>query len=407
MDLVPWTNTTKLITTCTCGVCLAFVTVVGAVGIHLLRASENMRKSLIVLFAVCVVSADLYLIGVIITNSHAVYEAPVFVQMGVQLLTGFLSIVYLCLLVTLVLRLQITFEQSVWKVSGRVQICFGVALSAWVCLLIAINITYYFGVYEGDAAMWIVTGHLYRAATAIYAILCAVAVYLFVRNLMRLAESQASSMDLDNPVANKRQIHIIELSTKYLLLFLFAIISSLLSAAVSEALGDGMWGILPPIDLCINVLCLLLQYPLANAQYRSACNIVHSCMVHLLTRRIERRMKLREDDALELANHERVITQLRDEHGPQRPQRRTASTGNESICCLRCCRDKDDGEDELEHSMTPAFDDEVDETLDYDVIDVNAGASERREAPPTELSVKSTQLRAEGHAGSVEMTLAK
>jgi len=414
MDLVPWTDTVKILTTCICCVNLAFMSVVGAVGIHRLRASEKIRAiSLTVLFAVCVCSADLYLIGVIITNNTAnIYEAPVFVQMIVQTLTGCLSIVYLCLVLTVVLRLRITFEGSVWKLSHRVQVGFAVSLSAWVCVLVAINITYYFGVYQHDAAMWIATGYLLKISVLIFFTSSASAVYLFVRNLMRLAESQASSMDLGNPKVNQRQLQMIQLSTKYLVLFLFAVLSSFLTNVVCETLGDGMWGILPPIDLCVNVLCLFLQYPIAQTQYRFACNKVDLCVADLLRRRIERRMRLRNEE--ELANHVLATPRCHDddEDFPRRLPRRLSTSGD-SICCLYCCcRDEDDDDElELKRPMTPAPDDDGELKLevisDYDVIDIDANAGMPEE---TELAISckstetATETKSAAEAGAVEMT---
>merc|ERR1712212_673970 len=72
-----------------------------------------------------------------------------------------------------------------------------------------------------------------------------------------------------------------------------ATLSTLLTAVVCFALGDGMWCILLPVDACLNVATVFLQYKFADAHYRSACGRLDSVAWNLLESRMQQAISKR------------------------------------------------------------------------------------------------------------------
>ena len=175
--------------------------------------------------------------------------------------------------------------------SDRVRNVFIVVLSTLVVLLIPWFLTFYFDHYHGQQEMLTACLYVVLVWIIIYAITSAFAVYLFVRKLLRLAVLQTSTLHtnaLNIPSMNKQQTQMIELSTKYLTLFLFAMVSTLLSVAAAAPLGGPMVSILIPVDMCVNAACLFLQYPFAQAQYNSLCSQLDSRIGKLLEQQMKR-----------------------------------------------------------------------------------------------------------------------
>ena len=104
MVVVEETKTTELIATCICSLSLVLISVIGAAGAHRLWTHEEIRRPLITLFSVCVCSANFYLLGLIINFNFDVLNAGMFIQLSLVALRGCGPLVYLCLLLTLVVR---------------------------------------------------------------------------------------------------------------------------------------------------------------------------------------------------------------------------------------------------------------------------------------------------------------
>ena len=151
-----------------------------------------------------------------------------------------------------------------------------------VLLFIPWWLTFYWGVHLSQRMMLIVHIGISLVWLAIYFTTSACAVFLFVRNLLRI-----NVQSLDDPKTNERHTQIIELSTKYLTLFLLAMFSTILSFVVANALGGPMVSVLFPFDMSANVVCMLLQYPFAQAQYSRLCIKPNSCIRTLLVRRVK------------------------------------------------------------------------------------------------------------------------
>ena len=137
MVVVEHSDTTDIIVTCTSCLSLVVVSFIGVVGIRRMRASEKMMRSLIILFSLYVCSASCYLIGVIIRFNVDASNASMFAQLSMTALNDCSAIVYICLLVTLVVRYFASFTWSDYgspskSQCGRCPIVFGTCLS-WCC----------------------------------------------------------------------------------------------------------------------------------------------------------------------------------------------------------------------------------------------------------------------------------
>ena len=183
---------------------------------------------------------------------------------------------WVSLLANLVFRLHLTFYQSAYKMSPSIICIFKFIFIAEVCvviLLIAADVSLNFGIYYGcwpwnpyhDIIYWTydVLWWIYLLFFVIGSIL---AVRYFVKSLSKLAQSQ-----VDTPKLAATRQRLIDLSTKYLLLYGIALFSTILSAATCYILWNSMWGILSAIDYCINLLALYLQFASAQKLYRRCC----------------------------------------------------------------------------------------------------------------------------------------
>ena len=201
----------------------------------------------------------------------------------------------LSLLGTLVMRLYITFKGSVLEMSRHTIRFFVILFVIEVILSITIAV-----LTAGDRD--VVQGdddHFISILTFIsflflYFIGSASAVHLFVANLSELSRLQAASQtDLEGVTAkdmslNVKQQKTLRLSAKYILLFLVAISSTILSFLLLIVQIADFLGLFWSIDLCVNVLCLYLQFAFAADHYRKCCCCLDSCCRAMVSNRVKR-----------------------------------------------------------------------------------------------------------------------
>ena len=104
MDVVEKTNVTELMATGPCCFGILFISAIGSVGIHHMRASERMNHTLLALFSVCVCSADLFCLTPILYFNADEHRSSLWFRLGVVALASCALWVYLCLLATLIVR---------------------------------------------------------------------------------------------------------------------------------------------------------------------------------------------------------------------------------------------------------------------------------------------------------------
>jgi len=249
---------------------------------------KKTKKILKALFYVSVCLANLSLIGSIVENLILTHLAA--------------NLLYLCLLATLIVRHALTFKDSVFELSRKekrtvyVLYAFDVLLLVSAVAWLSVNRFTALSISELLPRICIVL------FIAVYVLLICLAVFLFCRNLLRLA-AMKSSLSSSSPLPSRtkpRSKDLAVLSTKFLTLFLLAIGSTvatslpLLANWYLSAHGVNVlsWTrvVLLRIDAFTNVLCLYLQHNFAKAQYQKCCHRLDGCTRMLVENRLQKRI---------------------------------------------------------------------------------------------------------------------
>ncbi len=218
----------------------------------------------------------------------------------------------LVLLTTLLTRLKITFDGSVYEISKHKK-C-GLFLLYLVSMSLAISAICLFTirVYRSyNIKDWIdstesiqfnraslITGSL---SGAFYIITAVWAVYIFSQNLMNVAILTSSTdIDYDGDIElNKTQIKMIDSIARYVALFTVSSITSLLAVIILSA---GKWWpgsdyrhgqiymIISGIDTVVNLLCCYLQYSFNIKYYEKYCGCL-GCWTPYFKKRMKHNMQ--------------------------------------------------------------------------------------------------------------------
>jgi len=191
------------------------------------------------------------------------------------------AIIFHCIWANLILRLFVAFRDSVYKMTTREKVGYLTvfvflsinALATSTCqLLILLG-------QRPTPSIWIqfALGILFMAVFSISA-LCAVC--SFSRKLLILSKAQTMKQTKafreEEPIAlNKKQEKLVNLSSKYVSLFLVASLSSfvtLFSGVYETSTNLRISIFLVPIDCAINLICIYLQYAFAGHQYNRYCS---------------------------------------------------------------------------------------------------------------------------------------
>ena len=120
----------------------------------------------------------------------------------------------------------------------------------------------------------------------LYALLCIWTVYEFCHNLLCTAKAQSH-------YTNKRgldikQLQIIDVSSKYLSLFMFAMLSTSIHYVIFSIFNFNELdpAILMGVDCVVNLLCLFLQFPFTSIYYYQYCRSLDICCRRVLTWRL-------------------------------------------------------------------------------------------------------------------------
>lgn len=297
-----------------CGAGVAFIIqfCIGAMAKSKLRRSDSkIDREFVFLFFLSFVCALLYTSGTV--TSYVVYMShgsrPEI--MIVLFICGFCYFsFFLVLLITLVIRLQVTFKDSALKMSKSIIYSFVVLFVVLFVLNIVIFIGHILPVIGGNAATGLT---LHRSAgfpfLFLYITGCALAVRLFVMNLSALAQMQAGfsgsqrSLSADDISLNCRQEKLLRLASKYMLLFFVAILSSVCSILLFFIVSSECIGLFASIDLCVNLQCLYLQFAFAAKEYFKCCGCLNSRCTSMVLNRAKRNIY---KQALSLQNKKRI-----------------------------------------------------------------------------------------------------
>lgn len=188
---------------------------------------------------------------------------------------------FVLLLMTLVLRLRMTFNDSIYQMSQ----CTYFVFIAILCILFAVTCT-------GPAFV-----HLPVLTIPIFFFFffmgSALAVYFFVSNLSKLAKSRRNTLSKMNISEtdislDRSQQKMMDLAARYLLLYGVATLSSMMfTVGCLFLLGQHVLDITITIDCSINLICMYLQFGFAKNHYQRCCG----CMDRLCRGAITKRTK--------------------------------------------------------------------------------------------------------------------
>ena len=248
------------------------------------RGSEaNIRGDLAVLFWLSFLFALLYTSGYLaIWGICAVYPSDSVIYVMFCISELFWILFPFVLLVNLVTRLYITFKGSALAMSQNTQYIF-IFMIVVLFMLIVFYWTAIIMALYGDTELGSFLAFISIFPTlSVYIIGSAFAVYRFVRNLSTIAKKQSnppqgSTVDPGKISLNERQLTLLHLSAKFILLFFVSILSTiaafLLTFVVSRYLNPLFWS----FDFCVNLLCLFLQFGFASNHYQKFCGCLDTC----------------------------------------------------------------------------------------------------------------------------------
>ena len=229
-------------------------------------------------------------------TTHAIPEQTV---TGIQGSAG--SLFYLILLVTLVLRLHITFEESIYKMTTRTVYMFSILFI--VCIIAVIIGSIGNQLRYSDSEQTEIIGRymalvFYLVYWPLYFIGSIAAVRYFVSNLSKLAKLRANSLrdvtlKKEDISLDSTQQRMVNVSAKYILLFFVAIVFTLFTIIVTAVgtIDPSLYvilGMVWTLDFCLNFICLYLQFSFAAEHYHRLCGCLDKISRELVSQRTKR-----------------------------------------------------------------------------------------------------------------------
>lgn len=264
------------------------------------HAESQTRRELPFLFFIAVLSALVFTIGAVISNlMWVLYGSHPTISIATVTVPFFYCFFLITLLGTLVTRLYVTFKGSSLEMTQRtVQIfliifVFESISSILTCTGHALIVYGYDNI--GDTITYPTACSFY----ILYIIGSALPVRLFTGNLSKIAKMQRNSNLVHlshsghsdtSPVAqdtslNSKQLTLLHLSAKYILLFFVAVISTILTYVLIVIVSFECRGLFMAFDLCLNLFCMYLQFAFAKKHYQKCCGCLDSrCRMCVLNR---------------------------------------------------------------------------------------------------------------------------
>lgn len=263
---------------------LIIVTYLGAVTRGHLSSSapsKRMHLSLEILYFVAIFSTWMVMLGFILGISLCPSLGPRFKNNTMRMFCIFpgMNLLVISVLLTFVVRLYATFDKSAWRVSNtKICLCvIGIVIEE--VNNIAGAVLYSIGLI-GLKQLYT----LLLISALIFITICCWTTYRFVRNLMALAKARAETIsrnDLSNSediCANQRRL--VTLSSKYVTLFIIALVTSVLSfflVAMCRIYWDVDTGFITSVDCVTNIVCLYLFQSFAAVHYKRYCSRLDDC----------------------------------------------------------------------------------------------------------------------------------
>ena len=276
-------------------ICLICQMAIGFIAVRQIESHKNIPTQIKVPFGACFVFAIASTIVLIPwspifssswnTNTHVILYCFLFFC---------LFSFWTCLLLILVLRLWVVFSEFM-QMSNRMNIGFKciftvlflITLFVFIVILMGADIDYstdtLFVDTHSDEEI-IIIYVLAFSFIFLYLIGAVCATLFFLNNLRKLALSRTSSsrnleaQQTEDIPLNDQQERIINLASRYALLFIIAMTSDivvmvLLNFAVS--LESGIRNVFFAMDCTVNLFCVYLQFAFAGEHYMRCCGCIH------------------------------------------------------------------------------------------------------------------------------------
>ena len=255
------------------------------------RNESKISRELVILFFLCVAFA-LLRAGCDVTTwiIRLTFDSRILIAITVACEGCFYGLFYVVLLFVLVLRLHLTFKGTSFEMSKHSLYFFAIMFVVLFVLIIVAAVGTCF-VYLNHQIGWILLLSAFIPGIFLYICVCALAVRLLVNNLSVIAKMQNRSQrdvtaKAEDISLNDKQLKLLNLAAKYILLFFVAILSSIFTVFLAFFIVSWIFGgIFASIDLCVNLLCLYLQFAFAANHYGKCCGYLDSrCRAMVLER---------------------------------------------------------------------------------------------------------------------------
>ena len=235
-----------------------------------MRRNPRASRWLETFFVVSSVSGCSYTVGNVILaigcqSVHQSVWLPVFL-----LIMQSIGIFFVSLLCTVILKLYLTFKSSAFEMSLNMIRLFAVIVAMFIVLISTGGILFVFEVYFEP---------LFFITWGLYIIGCALAVYLFASNLLKLAKLQGEAMSpsdlsvLQNEIKlTVRQQKSVDIATRSMMLFAIQMGSTMFFLLiVMTAFPMEIRALFVSFDIPLNLLCSYFQFGFAQKHYRKCC----------------------------------------------------------------------------------------------------------------------------------------
>ena len=254
---------------------LVIVLLIGTMATLRFMRMSKMNKSLKILFYVSVLASILTLLSIGIVfmvcfGDNSDEEVSLSGLLPFFSLIGYLTL-FMCVLGTLLVRLHITFEQSMYRMSKQTKNIF-ITLYCIIILLtltaIAIWAYLFFQRNLGKIITWLtVVWILFLSICFLYITTAIAAVWIFCSNLLKLATLESPTSDPSD--FNATQMRLVNMSTKYITLFCISAVCIFACLMVHivyhyAKLPYHLDILSTSVDCVISIVCLYMQYAFAS-----------------------------------------------------------------------------------------------------------------------------------------------
>ena len=304
-----------------CATMIILTIIIALISIPSLRKLRKLNKILQTLFITALISLSLFQTCSILIpiTCHLINQRMAMIPMTFALF--FYWTMMLTLLGSLITRLYITFDKSIYKINTITRNILNTLYSFTIIGFIT-PIALYTSAIEATSDNDLqkrISWTIYIAAIGFscYMITAGFAVFLFARNMMKLTKSRATpekrasiTIGRRSTDLNAKQAMFIDKISRYVSLFTWAMCSTLITALsmfVAEAIPELFNGrfiylllISGSIDGVVNVICLTLQYSFAGMVYYRYCTWMECCWKAVFVRNAEKSLEQQVADVLEM-----------------------------------------------------------------------------------------------------------